>query len=230
MASVGFVSSLNIPKGDLIVKYGQNKYTTYSALMGHDHIPLATQEQMHQTYSQQIQLYGLPGELEFKPFNVLKANGKNAKDFCAANFATSEIFRSVSNDEGCIVDLKDEQSCANGAAFYERMTTQKHMEGIVVKPDLAYVAGVAPYMKVRSVDYMMLIYGYDYLSPKKYARLMRQKKIKYKLKTSIMEYDCGQRMLEVPYAEITENNMLFMKLAANMIIEEKREVRLDPRL
>ena len=70
------------------------------------------------------------------------------------------------------------------------------MEGVVLKPEVIQ-ANAAPYMKVRNKDYLSIIYGYDYGFPHKYKKLMKQKNINPKLRTSMNEYRLGNQMLSI---------------------------------
>lgn len=79
----------------------------------------------------------------------------------------------------------------------------------------------APYMKVRNPDYLTIIYGYDYRFPHKYKKLLKQKSIGQKLKTSITEYALGQEMLSFPWDSIGIENKEYKQVAANMLFEKR---------
>ena len=99
-------------------------------------------------------------------------------------------------------------------------------EGVVVKPEQPYIKGVAPFLKVRSSRYLSIIYGYDYMYPSKYEKLVRQKRTDRKRQTSIDEYAYGKRMLEIPRSEISMENKEYTSLFARLIFEEKQEEKL----
>jgi hypothetical protein len=103
------------------------------------------------------------------------------------------------------------------------------MEGVVIKPRY-FTANVAPALKVRSPAYLTLIYGYDYRFPEKYGKLIAQKRTGRKMKTSIQEFDLGRRMLDIKLVDLNDQNQAFLQLAARMVLEERSERELDPRL
>lgn len=56
------------------------------------------------------------------------------------------------------------------------------MEGVVIKVNkIKKQMNFAPFMKVRNPNYLSIIYNYDYIFPKKYEKLLKQKNIKNKL-------------------------------------------------
>ena len=103
------------------------------------------------------------------------------------------------------------------------------MEGVVVKPQIIE-SKVAPALKVRGQRYLTMVYGYDYLMPKKYNRLLKSKHTRKKIETSIREFRIGQKMLSIRQDDIVENNQNYLHLVASMITEEKFGKTLDPRL
>lgn len=68
------------------------------------------------------------------------------------------------------------------------------MEGVVIKPEVMK-NNCVPYLKVRNASYLSIVYSYDYKFTHKYNKLMRQKNISMKLRTSINEYRLGNEML-----------------------------------
>lgn len=84
-------------------------------------------------------------------------------------------------------------------------------------------------MKVRNREYLTLVYGYDYCFPHKYGKLMKQKNIKLKLRTSLNEYRLSKEMLAVKYSDISPDNEAY-KEAANVLFEVAKEKEIDPRL
>jgi hypothetical protein len=85
-------------------------------------------------------------------------------------------------------------------------------------------------MKVRNASYLSIIYGYDYRFPHKYGRLMKQKNINPKLRTSMNEHRLGSSMLSVPFDAIAPDNESYKAAAANLLFEVAREKEIDPRL
>jgi len=87
-----------------------------------------------------------------------------------------------------------------------------------------------PYMKVRNPEYLSIIYGYDYRFPHKYRKLLKQKNITPKLRTSMQEYNLGLKMLSVPFHEISPAHESYREIAANLLFEVAKEKEIDPRL
>ncbi|UUZ81451.1 hypothetical protein LJK88_43550 [Paenibacillus sp. P26] len=85
-------------------------------------------------------------------------------------------------------------------------------------------------MKVRNPEYLSIIYGYDYRFPHKYRKLMKQKSIGPKLRTSISEFQLGRKMLSVRFDDITPENEAYKEIAANLLFEVAKEREMDPRL
>ncbi|MOA43840.1 hypothetical protein D3C78_1660390 [compost metagenome] len=103
------------------------------------------------------------------------------------------------------------------------------MEGVVIKPEVS-VPYAVPYMKVRNTEYLSIIYGYDYRFPHKYKKLLKQKNINMKLRTSLNESRMGKELLSIPFAEIAPDNASYKEVAANLLFEVAREKEIDPRL
>jgi hypothetical protein len=135
----------------------------------------------------------------------------------------------VNNAEYAICELTPE-GYKEARSFFDRITKGLNFEGLVVKPFNVDTEYCAPFMKVRSPNYLTIIYGYDYLNEIKYGRLLDQKRIHRKLRTSLSEWQIGKKLLQIPYKNISEENSLYMDLMAKMIIETNGEERIDPRL
>ena len=164
--------------------------------------------------------------LEFRAFSVLMMDGV---ELVRCN--QSEIFATINDDPTHIVFLEqllgEDRDKEIGLAydFYDRLTVDKHMEGVVVKP-LEYTTeldekSVLPYMKVRNEEYLRLVYGYDYHN--RYEKLRNGKNIKNKARLSMTEWRLGVAMLTAQPNYLKEN---VIKMIASM----KEEKTLDPRL
>ncbi|WP_052006811.1 hypothetical protein [Listeria fleischmannii] len=142
---------------------------------------------------------------------------------------TSAMYRLVSEDDFISLDLRQEDAVERAKAYFKTITFDQKMEGIVIKPEKV-MKGIAPAMKVRNEDYLHLIYGYDYHFNSKYEKLVRNKKIKQKLRTSIAEYEYGEEMLNIPLAEISPYNESYKEAVMNLLFETTKETEIDPRL
>lgn len=103
------------------------------------------------------------------------------------------------------------------------------MEGIVIKPEYKK-RGVLPYLKVRNPEYLSIIYGYDYRFPHKYSKLMKQKNIASKLRTSMNEHRLGEQMLAIKLSDISPDHEAYKQIAANLLFEVAKEKEIDRRL
>lgn len=214
-------------KKDLVKKYGHHNVQTYRALLNYTHYPLSMHEQGLSVYKRQLEVFGSPGEVRFNPFAYLKIINKDGTEVIPDD--NLNMFRMLNSDTCVHVELDDPGDIADAEAFFEQLTENLEMEGVVIKPRY-HTDEVAPFMKVRSKNYLTIVYGYDYQFPHKYQRLVQSKRVRSKLRTSIKEYQIGRKMLETPRGEITNENIEYHKLIANMIAEEKREEKFDPRL
>jgi predicted kinase len=158
--------------------------------------------------------------LEFKAFSILSLNGVGV----AAQDRDEAFVFNLINRDGCVtVHLDSEEDVRLAHAFFNDLTVEQGMEGVVVKPRFPAV-DVVPYMKVRNPEYLRLVYGYDYLSERRYSPLLRQKNITHKAKVSLKEWELGKQMLEAR----TEDQL--KEAVVKMVGQLKVEKTLDPRL
>jgi len=194
-------------------------------------------EKLHSLYDKQLEIYAksispeeLINELHYQPFSVLKSVRKNGDEIYYFDSDNETLFRMVNDAEYIICELTNPEGYNRARLFFDMVTKVSNLEGVVIKPLKVDPDHCAPYMKVRSPNYLTIIYGYDYLNKVKYERLLDQKRIRTKLRKSISEWKLGKKLLEIPYKEISENNLLYMDLMTKMIIEANEEKRIDPRL
>ena len=222
----------NMRKDGLYAKYGAQKYEAYK-LLSDFHMPDVEElERLHDTYDKQLDIYAKPfnkDEIEYKAFSILKSVKKNGEEIYYFDSDNETLFRMVSDDEYIICDLMSD-GYDGARLFFDRVTKESNLEGVVVKPLKVDPGNFAPYVKVRSPNYLTIIYGYDYLSKIKYGRLLDQKRINKKMRKSIVEWQTGKKLLRIPYKDISRNNSLYVDLVAKMIIETNDEKSIDPRL
>ncbi|MEH6942594.1 AAA family ATPase [Bacillus sp. JJ722] len=180
------------------------------------------------TFNEQLDYYAENGPITLKPFTILKVV-KSDGDEERPMLTASEMFAFVSDDEYHVVDFKDEHFYEKALRFYETLTVERHMEGVVIKPEIMK-NGVAPFLKVRNENYLTLVYGYDYKLPHKYSKLIKQKNTGAKLRTSMKEYALAEEMLSFKWSEISLDNTAYKQVVANMLFETKKEKEIDPRL
>ena len=184
---------------------------------------------------------GLPGRKEavaqFK--EVADYFGKQAAPYTSgfgllwsartdAGLTTEEdVYKLVSGKEDHLVisDTASEEEWARAREYFDKLTVEQKMEGLVIKPlDRNPLPNVPAYMKVRSKRYLRLVYGYDYEQPEKYARLCRGKSIGGKLRLSLEESRLGRDMLAATDPQEMEEAIV------RMIGLLRQESQLDPRL
>jgi predicted kinase len=220
-------------KKQLIEHFGLANYNSFKDLKGILDVmhSLEEQEVAAQVYHNQLQLYGKESELEYKPFSILKIVYANGEEEIPA-MKTSEMFYWISDDEFVVVNLAEMGAFETAAEFFEKLTTERGMEGVVIKPEVVKGdgGGVVPFMKVRNSEYLTLVYGYDYRFPHKYEKLIKQKNIKRKLKASLVEHQLGAKMLQTRLDQIGPDNLEYKQTVANLLFEESQESEIDPRL
>lgn len=195
------------------------------------------------TYSNQLSLFSQDGPLEFKPFALLKTIDIHGEHIYEEGAGAN--FKRVSSDTCVIISVNDISALADAISYYQTITQDRRMEGIVVKPDLpmnnigqikcpgaprALGSSVIPYMKVRNCNYLTLIYGPTYKESKRLAALIKRKRVGEKQKISRMQYDISQEMLRIPIIELSANNTKYCNLVATFLKTNEDEEKVDPRL
>ncbi|MFE5318598.1 metallophosphoesterase [Paenibacillus sp. NPDC056579] len=220
----------HMSKEALSDKYGAYVYQNYKYM--HDilaaYVPLDVHREAYAIYKKQLEIYAVEGELEYKPFGLLKMIYDNGEE-TIPSWCTSEVYGFVSGDEALTIRLSDPGSCEQAEPFFKRLTTDQQMEGVVIKPEMMNGKS-APHIKVRNPEYLSIIYGYDYRFPHKYRKLVKQKNTSRKLRTSMNEYRLGQKMLSVPFEAISPDHTAYKEIAASLLFEVAQEREIDPRL
>ncbi|MDT3427783.1 putative kinase/UDP-2,3-diacylglucosamine pyrophosphatase LpxH [Paenibacillus forsythiae] len=217
-------------KSALSDKYGPSVYQNYKYVydLRDTYVPLSEHMEAYQTYKRQLELYAEDEPMEYKPFAVLKIvyedGGEEVPDW-----KTSEMYAFLSEDEALALDLSEPECLKRAERYFSRLTLENHMEGIVIKPEI-WDGTTVPYMKVRNSDYLSIIYGYDYKFPHKYRKLLKQKNVGQKLRTSLSEYQLGMQMLAIAFDEVTPEHEAYQEIAANLLFEVAKEKEIDPRL
>lgn len=216
-------------KKDLSEKYGSRDYNTFKSLENYSHVSTSVLEEKLNVYNEQVRIFGdVDVEPYFEPFKILKMEYKNGE---TVHFKgdMEEEFKFLSDNDYIVIDLKNEESYTKAKEFFETLTVERKMEGVVIKP-LIEKNEVLPYMKVRNPEYLTLVYGYDYTLPEKFDKLINQKHIGKKMRTSLKEHNLAKELLETSVKNINTNNKDYMKLLANILLEVREEGNIDPRL
>ena len=219
-----------ISKKELKEKYGDSVYQNFKVISSIEKSIVSLEKHIEsgEIYGKQVELYGTEGDISYKPFDLLKIVYENGTEEIP-EWKTSEKYRFLTDDEYMELDLGKSDYYQTAEIYYNKMTIDKNMEGIVIKPEIVK-KGRAPYIKVRNSEYLSIIYGYDYKFDHKYNKLIKQKNIKKKLRTSVNEYELGQELLKIPFDKISRDNEEFRQIAANLLFEVSQEKDIDPRL
>ena len=224
----------NSSKSELIKEFGSANYETFKSLDGFIEFDVANEVSNLNTYNEQVDIFGsVVKDAYFEGFNILKAEDLNGDVVFIEGMTTfgdmESIFNIVSDNDYLLIDFKDEDYLSKAHSYFDNLTTERKMEGLVIKP-LVYKNNLVPYMKVRNKDYLTLVYGYDYKNDVKYNRLINQKNIKRKLSVSLSENILSRELLKYPLKEINRSNVEYLNELANVLVEVKKEVGIDPRL
>lgn len=171
-------------------------------------------------FSETLDLYGNPDiPLDFRAFNILSIDGEVVNEDSYDNFCM------VNSDPSLFVELDNEEHLAAAESYFQHLTVNEGMEGVVVKPFIeegdVLTRRPPEYLKVRNEKYLTLVYGYDY--KRRYQKLVLQKNISGKVAISVRESKLGTEMLSADEDRRKE-------LLVQMIGELKKEQTLDPRL
>jgi len=226
----------SMSKKELIAKIGDSNYSSFNTIYEyHGHIDEDKKQELADSYNEQLHIYGSKGEIDYKPFAVLKIVMKDDKEVCyyldkTFDMTNEKMFNILNEDQCNLYDLTKESDINDCIEKFKYYTEQKKFEGIVMKPNDLHVKHVVPYMKVRNPNYLSIVYGYDYQNPFKSNKLYERKSIKKKLDMSWKEWHCGLKMLAIHYNDISESNNAMKRLFAKFIMDEKRAESFDPRL
>ena len=224
--------SYKTSRKDIIKIVGSNNERTFRAIKDYirEFEGIESMEEMIKVYSHQIELYGSEGEVTFKPFSILKQVFDDGSEKLFFDESNEEIYKAINSDNYIVVDVTNKNDLIKLKEFYDKTTIDDEMEGIMLKPLIVYVKDVVPAMKVRNSRYLTIIYGPDYLMDTKFEKLINRKKVFRKLKTSVSEWEIGKRLLEIPYNKISKENEHYVQAFGEMVIEERNEIEIDPRL
>lgn len=168
-------------------------------------------------YKVQLDRYAASKEIYFEPFNVVYyVTDTDEKVLNNDNLIYNEI-----NKNTCLsLNLKNFESSEQFA--YEFFNKFKDLEGVVVKPRYSRKVGIAHALKVRTNDYLQLIYGINF--HKDYDYYLNKRNIRRKLQISIEEYELHVKLSESNDSD--EKRKLYYKA----LDAEKYEETLDSRL
>ena len=192
-----------------------------------------------EAYSEQLELFGAEGPIEFKPFNILKlvySNGQeelvqahdSAFSLVSEDNYVSFRFDGDGNPPGPANDEYINSQIERAYGFYRELTEGQKMEGVIVKPIGSTDPKLVPMFKVRSNAYLQLIYGVNF--NRNFDYYMSRRSVGKKMRASRNQWNIGQALLKIPLAEISEDNEEYVRLVRGRIYEEDFEKILDSRL
>lgn len=203
-------------KDEYIAKHGHHNYNTALGLrelkkfvVGQD-----VAQSYLDKYNKSLSNFTSDCEPYLKPFSILYHKNKDGTEYVYKEEQNSTLYYKV-NDDICWVMPVTHKEVAH--SVFDTVCSLGY-EGVVVKPDRVYIKDCAPYLKVRSPEYLRLTYGPDYNEPTKYDKLMYRKQVGRKLGKSINEFELGMRMLTGDESAMIE-----------FILKDK-EQGIDPRL
>ena len=208
-------------------KYKPHIIRQYQALMDAKVPDLHKQEISLQVFKDQIDTFGKEGEVHFKPFTILKVVFETGKEYFPNSNLTYELV-----NEDAFLHLKfyennTEENIKKVYDFFNKLTVENE-EGIMIKPAKNYIKGMPPCFKVRNNNYLTMIYGVNFHND--FEHYLDKRNIRKKLEQSINGWEINQKMLQIPYKNLNEENYLMKLLLLKRINDEEIEKNLDPRL
>jgi predicted kinase len=238
-------------KKELSDLLGNNVNNTYSNYRNYykQHLPLEENNSLLQNYKNQLDIYSKEVETTIEPFSILKIvyNNGEEKNMISSSESNIDIFTNVLKQktyliadlntntceafiEGENITNKENDLLTNINNFYNILTQNQNMEGVVIKPEYVYNNNIAPYLKCRNKNYLTIVYGHDYLSEFKYNKLLNKKSINKKLRTSIEEFSLSKSLLDIKYSDLNIDNKDYFNLMCKLHLKLKEESTIDPRL
>lgn len=199
----------------------------YEALAAAKIPDVTKQEASLKVFQNQINTFGNEGELHFKPFTILKVVNSSGDEVLPNSNLTYEL---VNDDAFLQLEISSsdkEEKLKTIYSFFEKLTGENE-EGIMIKPVQNYIKNVPPCFKVRNNNYLTMIYGVNFHQD--FEHYLGKRSIKQKLEQSINGWEINQKMLQIPYKDLEEENYLMRLLLLKRINNEEIEKTLDPRL
>jgi hypothetical protein len=203
-----------------------------------------TMKKMFTTYQKQMELYtkqvSEDNPIDYKPFGILKIcynDGSEDIPLLSKSISQGDMYDLLSNKENSsenqlrihITEETYDKSLEEIKQFFDNITMENGYEGIMLKPEFVEKDKLHM-MKCRNIEYLTIIYGYDYMIGPKLTRLIKSKTTGNKIKQSINEYKTGIKMLETKYDDITMQNTIYQELLMKFIYDEEYGKTIDPRL
>ncbi len=177
-----------------------------------------------EVYKRQIDLFGKEEEPYINVFGILKYIKKNGTEFYPEN--NTEGFKLGHNIEGEQITINvDDYESAN---FFFEKHKDSELEGIMVKPYRSRLINICPCLKVRTNNYLQLIYGVNF--DRNFDYYYNRRNVFKKINASVKAYELGLALLSIPYSDLNEENETYRELLYKVIGEETFIKTLDTRL
>lgn len=220
------LASLDIK--DLKKKYPSHITRQYNSMADFNVIDLEKYSEGIAIYDKQIHHFGQEKTLHFKPFNILKKifdNGHEEipNDNLSYAIVNDDQFMTLKVNEGD--DLN--QSLEPVYNWYKHLASDME-EGIMIKPQRAFIKGLPPAFKVRNNEYLVMIYGVNFINEFDYN--IGKRTIRRKLECSTNDWMLNWELLKTKYKHIDKENYAFKNIVLDRILGEQIENTLDHRL
>lgn len=199
--------------------------------------PTEQMENLLNIYSRQMDLYGTEGELDYKPFSILKIIYNDEFESIPLldhSITQSQMYEmlysGIQAESQLILNINEnniESEYSKLKEWFEKKTIHEGYEGIMLKPDIIKIDKL-PLLKVRNQEYLSIIYGYDYKLEHNYSELVKKKTTSRKIYQSIKEFKLGLNLLTMKYTNLDSDE--YKSRLENFINCELDGNNLDPRL
>jgi hypothetical protein len=208
-------------------KYKSHIIRQYESLLTVKIPDVSKQSEALNVFKNQIDTFGKEEEIYFKPFTILKTVNVSGEESIPNSNLTYEL---INKDDFLHLEFNPSNKAENLKmiyTFFEELTTANE-EGIMIKPVKNYIKDLPPCFKVRNNNYLTMIYGVNFYQDFDYY--LDKRNIKKKLEQSINGWEINQKMLQIPYKDLDNENYLMRLLLLKRINDEEIEKTLDPRL
>lgn len=216
-----------LSKKEFASKHKMHIMRQYDALAAVKIPDLDKQQESLNVFKNQIDTFGTEGEIYFKPFTILKEVKISGEEIVPNSNLTYEL---INDDPFLHLEItasNREEKLKEIYAFFEKLT-EANEEGIMIKPVQNYIKGLPPCFKIRNNNYLTMIYGVNFHQDFDYY--LDKRNVKRKLEQSINGWEINQKMLQIPYKDLGDENYLMRLLLLKRINNEEIEKTLDPRL
>lgn len=132
-------------------------------------------------FAQQIQKYGqIQDDFWLEPFNLVYQVVDGEKVLNTDN----KYFAEINKNKVCVLDLNDWEKSVQKA--YEYKDVLSDIEGIMIKPLQSRILGIPHALKVRTNDYLQMIYGINF--NRDYDYYLNKRHVGSKMKASVNDY------------------------------------------